>query len=114
MIIRNHKPTPLKLSPEQIASLRGDASKEKPSLTTKAVNVAKAGGRVVKAATTGQPIFVSNEVRDQRIAICRACEYWNEGGNIGLGECTHSKCGCTKLKQGLATETCPMGKWNAS
>lgn len=111
MIIRNHKPTPLVLTDAQKASLRGKESHDKPSLTAKAKHAAQAGSRIIKAAVSGEPVKVSAEVKEQRLAICRACELWNEGGNVGLGECTHSKCGCTRFKHGLATETCPLGKW---
>ena len=111
MIIRNHKPEPLKLSPDQIAELRDAKQSESPSILSKAKHVAQATGRIVKAAASGQPIRASDETRDQRLATCRACDLWNEGGNVGFGECTHSKCGCTRFKHGLATETCPIGKW---
>lgn len=82
-----------------------------PTLSTKAGNAAKAGVRIAKAAVSGQRVRVSTEERDRRLAICRACEYWNEAGNVGLGECKHPGCGCTRFKHGLATETCPAGKW---
>ena len=118
MIIRNHQPKPLVLTEAQKQSLlKGSAAKieaqrmEKPSLLAKAKHASQATFRVAKAAAKGEPIRVSPEVQAQRIVTCRACEYWNEGGNIGLGECTHGSCGCTRLKQGLATETCPLGKW---
>lgn len=82
-----------------------------PTLGKKIQHAAKAGVRAVKAKATGNPIRVTKEERDRRLAICRACDLWNEGGNVGLGECTHSKCGCTRFKHGLATETCPAEKW---
>lgn len=51
------------------------------------------------------------DLRHARLAVCVACEYWNAAGNLGLGECKHPACGCTKLKAALATATCPAGKW---
>lgn len=82
-----------------------------PGLTQKAASLISAGNRVVKAKLNGQPVRVSPEERDRRLSICRACDLWNEGGNVGLGECKHPGCGCTRFKHGLATETCPAGKW---
>jgi len=43
--------------------------------------------------------------------LCRACPAWREEGNLGLGECTHPKCGCTRFKPQWATEHCPIDKW---
>lgn len=119
-IIRQHKAEPLKLTPEQVESLRKaiqpsqedtQASSPPPTITKKVVNVAKAGGRIVSAVVRRQPIMVSEEEKDRRLSICRQCDLWSEGGNIGLGECKHPLCGCTRFKHGLATERCPAGKW---
>lgn len=82
-----------------------------PGIAAKTKNAAAAGARIVRAAVRREPIRASAGERDRRLAICRACEFWNEAGNIGLGECRHSRCGCTRFKHGLATETCPAGKW---
>jgi hypothetical protein len=84
---------------------------EPPTMLQKATNMTKAIGRLAGAVAKGNPLRVTDEERDRRLAICRGCEYWNEGGNIGLGECRHSKCGCTRFKHGLTTERCPIGKW---
>lgn len=122
MIIRQHKPEPLSLTPEQIESIRRKQSAEEspiqpsdqqptPSLLAKAKHATQAGVRIVKAKAQGQRIRVSDKERDRRLAICRACDLWAEGGNVGLGECKHPECGCTRFKHGLATETCPSGKW---
>lgn len=124
-MIHHHTPTPLTLTPEEIESIRrkqraGESPMQpaeqqpKPSLLTKAKHVAQAGGRIAKAAGQGERIRVSDEERDRRLAICRECDLWNEGGNVGLGECKHPGCGCTRFKHGLATETCPAGKWPAA
>lgn len=84
---------------------------QRPSLVTKAKHAAQAGARIARAAAKGEPIKASAEERDRRLAICRACKFWDEGGNVGLGECQHPGCGCTRFKHGLITETCPLGKW---
>lgn len=120
-IIRQHKASPLKLTPEQVESLRKaiQPSQEDtqtplptPSITRKIANAAKAGGRIIGAVVRGQPIMASDEERERRLAICRQCDLWSEEGNVGFGECRHSKCGCTRFKHGLVTETCPAGKWH--
>ena len=49
------------------------------------------------------------EQHGQRLAICRACEYWEEGGYYGLGKCR--KCGCSGAKLWIDSSKCPIGKW---
>ena len=54
---------------------------------------------------------VDQTTYDNRISICRGCEYWVEDGNIGFGKC--KKCGCGKGKLWLGHEKCPIGKWDS-
>jgi hypothetical protein len=61
-----------------------------------------AGGMEVADETT----------RMQRQIICSTCELWDAAARFGLGKCKHPHCGCTKVKQWLATEKCPLGKWS--
>lgn len=70
-------------------------------------NFAGALGRFVKAGfkTVDEPTF------QKRIAVCRACEYWQEDARAGLGKCEHPGCGCTRFKHWMATEKCPLSKW---
>ena len=89
-----------------------DAVAIAPGAVTKVKHAAQAAGRVVRAVVTGKPVHVSAEERDQRLSICRICTFWREGGNHGLGECSHRKCDCTGFKHSLATEACPAGKWD--
>lgn len=79
----------------------------------KIVNATQASIRVAKAVIKRKDLIVSEEERDRRLSICRSCPegYWNENGNMGMGECTHSKCGCTRIKHKLTTEKCPIGLW---
>jgi len=47
-----------------------------------------------------------------REAICRACPEWDAAALNGTGRCR--KCGCsTWAKLRMATEACPLGKWEA-
>ena len=55
--------------------------------------------------------FVERRARRQRQAACEACDAWVPSGNLGFGECRDPRCGCTRAKQWLPTETCPRGKW---
>jgi len=62
----------------------------------------------------GYPL-TPREERRRRDALCAACEYFNRGGNLGLGECLAPGCGCTRAKTWLATSRCPLPepKWRA-
>jgi hypothetical protein len=78
-----------------------------PSLAVQAGNAARALGRVISAAVQGEPVFVPDEERDRRLAICRGCAFYD----LVQARCT--KCGCGGMKPGLATEHCPLDppKW---
>ena len=48
---------------------------------------------------------VSREIRKDRLACCELCP------SLKAGVCT--ECGCVvKLKTKVASEACPLGKWN--
>jgi hypothetical protein len=52
------------------------------------------------------PPEVGVAVRDERLAICKECPFFN----AETGEC--SECGCyMPLKTGLLSASCPIGKW---
>lgn len=59
--------------------------------------------------------LVPKKIRGERLAICKACDYFNASGNWGLGECKFPGCGCSKIKAALASAKCPMKppKWDA-
>jgi hypothetical protein len=73
-------------------------------------SAASAVGRAAAAAVTGQPVLVSAEERQRRLAICHGCESWDpQQSRCRL-------CGCsTNQKVALATESCPASppKWQA-
>jgi hypothetical protein len=69
------------------------------NLTTSLTNWVKDGVKVV-----------SEEVLNQRMDICKKCEFWDSEAFAGTGRC--SKCGCsTQAKLRMATEKCPIDKW---
>lgn len=52
------------------------------------------------------------EVLAEREATCRACPEWDANALNKTGRCR--KCGCsTWAKLRMATERCPIGKWEA-
>ena len=47
---------------------------------------------------------------ENRLAICKGCEFWDQSGFGGTGKC--NKCGCsTQAKLRMATSKCPIDKW---
>lgn len=49
---------------------------------------------------------------DKRLGICKNCDFFDPNAFFGSGRCT--KCGCsTWAKLRMATERCPIGKWEA-
>ncbi len=68
-------------------------------------------GRALMRWAKGGFGFVDWRTRRLRRQACEACEAWRPKGNLGFGECTDLRCGCTKLKRWLPGETCPRGKW---
>ena len=77
---------------------------DKAGLADQARNFAFAAYRAAKALVTGQPVLVSEEVHVQRLETCLACEHWT-GRKCDL-------CGCRGLKLHMATERCPIAKWD--
>jgi hypothetical protein len=71
-------------------------------------NAAAAAGRAVRAAVTGQPVFVAESAKAARLALCAACpEFKPDAGRCAV-------CGCRMAyKASLATERCPLEppKW---
>ena len=52
------------------------------------------------------------EILTAREATCRACPEWDAAALNATGRCR--KCGCsTWAKLRMATEACPLGKWEA-
>ncbi len=97
---------------KQIEDFLTAHAKRGPNIFGQAVNLGLATRRVANAVIAREPVLVSKDEIDYRLSVCRSCDLWDENGNVGLGKCNHEKCGCTKLKQGLATEKCPINKWN--
>ncbi len=77
-----------------------------PSPFEQAKNAMAAMGRVAGAVVTAKPVWVNQEDRAKRLAICASCP------ELVDDKCR--KCGCFFLaKISLATEKCPIDKWLA-
>jgi len=56
--------------------------------------------------------ITSKEELNKRLQACKSCDLWDSSGFGGTGRC--KKCGCsTWAKLRMATERCPIGKWEA-
>jgi hypothetical protein len=79
---------------------------EYPPLAQQAVSLARDLGKWIKA---GFPRS-TRELVARRLSICVNCEYWS--GKVQSETMRCRKCGCRmKLKVGMATAKCPIGKW---
>lgn len=83
---------------------------DNPSLATRIKTLGKAIYRNLKQGFS----FVSDEVQQQRLSVCKGdesrppCPFYTEENN------TCKKCGCfVEAKTKLASEACPEGKWDA-
>lgn len=85
----------------------------------KAGNFAGAMARAAKAMLIGDPVFVTHEHWEARLATCVKCEHYVRSTATVRPQC--DLCGCPlredrdkpsiKDKAWLATEDCPAGKW---
>jgi hypothetical protein len=78
---------------------------EEPTLVELAANFTKATARWIKA---GLPVATKAETKARK-AICLICEHHRPDATFL--KC--AKCGCSKVKLWLATERCPIGKWES-
>lgn len=75
-----------------------------PNLSQKISNATGALKRVVRAASGGDKVFVTEDECERRLGICQSCEFFT-------GK-TCRKCGCVVVfKTRLNTEHCPIRKW---
>lgn len=101
------EPAPVALNGSLAVRLTSPSLRRGARLTAKARHLWAALMRWVKA---GCPL-ADSLTRQVRRAICERCPMWRPLGNAGLGECLDPRCGCTRMKRWLATESCPQGKW---
>ena len=79
------------------------------SIFEKAKNFVSSAAAFVAA---GLPCVNEAEVA-RRLRICGDCEMFDPAGYRGMGKC--NQCGCNmEIKSVMATEQCPIGKWEES
>ena len=56
--------------------------------------------------------LLQKQVWNERLAICRGCEWWQEIAKTQIARCR--KCGCSSAKLLLGTSKCPLNppKWS--
>jgi hypothetical protein len=82
---------------------------EYPSLPEQGKNLASFAFDIVKRALYGQALTVSDEIKQNRLNICKTCDKYDEEPN----RC--KECGCMlEYKTGFALDSCPLGKWKES
>lgn len=87
----------LAIIPEHIRARRDEA-----------IRAMQATGRFARSGFTTTP----PEILAEREDTCRACPEWDAQALNATGRCR--KCGCsTWAKLRMATERCPLGKWEA-
>lgn len=85
-----------------------------PGIVQMAQNFGEAMVTQAKATLEGKETFVPKEIYEERLEICRGCEWFNKG------RCLSAGCGCfLGVKAKLATSVCPLhppkwSEWHAS
>lgn len=76
-----------------------------PGMMDMAKNLMKDGSKIVSNAIQGNKSLVDDELREQRLSICRACPKFTPEERC-------VECGCfMKIKSAFVTSKCPLGKW---
>ena len=80
-----------------------------PTVGEQGQNLAKFTFQVIKKALQNEALFVSSEVKQERLTICRGCDRYDPGQN----RCR--ECGCfLDQKASYAIDSCPLHKWDES
>jgi len=75
---------------------------------TKTELLTRAGNAIKNFVNNGFKLVTAEQLLDRR-AVCEECSLWNGEGSFGMGRC--GSCGCTGLKLHVASEKCPLNKW---
>jgi len=81
-----------------------------------AMNATRAAGRIIVATVQGKPVLVASAVFAARLAICRECpkvHVHSDGVSLRCNACGCWLNGKHFAKASLATETCPLNRWEA-
>jgi hypothetical protein len=83
--------------------------KSYPSLQQQGKNLAKFTFELIKHSLQSGALLVSDEVKQERLAICNKCEWYDESQD----RC--KECGCfMDQKASFAIDSCPLDKWSES
>jgi len=89
-------------------TLAESKSQVNPTLWEQMRNVGFAVGKFTASGFKPTP----PEILTERESTCRSCDQWDAAALKNTGRC--KKCGCsTWAKLRMATERCPLGKWEA-
>jgi hypothetical protein len=75
---------------------------------TKTELLTRAGNAIKNFVNNGFKLVTAEQLLDRR-TVCEECSLWNGEGSFGMGRC--GSCGCTGLKLHVASEKCPLNKW---
>jgi hypothetical protein len=75
---------------------------------TKAELLIRAGAALKNFTMSGFKLVTEEQLLSRR-EICEGCSLWNGEASFGMGRC--GSCGCTGLKLQVASEKCPLNKW---
>ena len=93
------------IEPKTLAESKSEVN---PTLWEQMRNVGFAVGKFSASGFKPTP----SEILTERESICRSCDQWDAAALRNTGRC--KKCGCsTWAKLRMATERCPLGKWEA-
>lgn len=91
---------------EVVVISNGDDRHSPPGFLQRAQNFTGAAVRHIRGGLKK----VAIEIYEERLAICRKCEFFEEKREM----CTEARCGCLlKRKAKWASEACPLGHWEA-
>jgi len=80
-----------------------------PSFLQQGKNLADFSFELIKRAINGESLMVSEKIQEERMVICRSCEFYDKSQN----RCT--ECGCwLDQKTKFALDSCPIQKWSIS
>jgi hypothetical protein len=82
---------------------------EYPSLPEQGKNLASFAFEIVKKALRSEALIVSEEVKENRMQICRECDRYDSE------QIRCKECGCMlEYKTTFALDSCPLKKWDES
>lgn len=83
--------------------------KQYPSFLEQGKNLADFSFELIKRAMMGEALMVSEKVQEERMTVCRSCEFYDGSQN----RCT--QCGCwLEQKTKFSLDSCPLQKWTVS